>query len=667
MKLRGKAQMNQVITVLLLTTVGFLFLFWFFNEKYYAPDKVHVYDIYRGKETIGERLVSGDRLEQTFAFDGELTAIGTKLWTITEDVNSGVLKAEVSENGEILAEGEYSLDAVKTIEPFRVELDRPLQLEPGKTYTVAFTVEDVPEESVMLFMGGELEAEPDAPASINGVQNENHSVLSLYGTSRGDAQIREVFSAYVLLMWGAVIICEMTFFLTDAKPRRFLVLAIVFCCLYQVTLPPLSVPDEDAHTGTTFYYSNRLFGVDEAEKVNTDSTFSWEFPVREAEGDLMEYDTKPDQETYLRLIGISREPWGGSGEIDTVSRGRVLKASPVSYLPQIIGVTLARLLRMNGFFTIYLGRLFSSAAYIAMAYFGIRRMPSYQTMLMLVALNPMTLHLAASYSYDSMSLGAAFLFLGTFLQLKQRAERIRMRDAAVLFLCALILTAGKGIYTFILGVCILLPDSVFAGKKKRVLAGAAAVVVLMFALNMLPSLLNDTAGSASVSEIQHYSIGYALQHPIEVIWMALNTLVAQFTYFLSTMLGGSLGWLELSMPMVMVFAYLALLGVSVLYRGDRVAEITKTDRLVYLGLFLLTGALCLAAALSWNVVPSDTINGVQGRYFLPVLPFLLLAAAGWKGIELKKNLDTPLLAAACALNFCTLFTVFNAVATRVIE
>jgi uncharacterized membrane protein len=51
---------------------------------------------------------------------------------------------------------------------------------------------------------------------------------------------------------------------------------------------------------------------------------------------------------------------------------------------------------------------------------------------------------------------------------------------------------------------------------------------------------------------------------------------------------------------------------------------------VLLLLVLSVWAVTIAQYLSWSPVGSATIEGVQGRYFLVLLPFLLLAVPHWR-------------------------------------
>jgi hypothetical protein len=60
-------------------------------------------------------------------------------------------------------------------------------------------------------------------------------------------------------------------------------------------------------------------------------------------------------------------------------------------------------------------------------------------------------------------------------------------------------------------------------------------------------------------------------------------------------------------------------------------ELSPPRRIALVAIFLIcAGSVFTMAYLGWNPVGAETIAGVQGRYFIPALPLLLLAlpAAG---------------------------------------
>jgi uncharacterized membrane protein len=71
------------------------------------------------------------------------------------------------------------------------------------------------------------------------------------------------------------------------------------------------------------------------------------------------------------------------------------------------------------------------------------------------------------------------------------------------------------------------------------------------------------------------------------------------------------------------------------------------NRLAGIAIVVATaGGILLSQYMVWSVVCGDTIEGVQGRYFLPVMPLLLLAI-GFPASRLR--LDARVFVAIAAL------------------
>ena len=67
--------------------------------------------------------------------------------------------------------------------------------------------------------------------------------------------------------------------------------------------------------------------------------------------------------------------------------------------------------------------------------------------------------------------------------------------------------------------------------------------------------------------------------------------------------------------------------------------------------------------LSSTYKTAEIIGGVQGRYFIPVLPLLCIALRG-KRIRIEKNIDEKLICSMWILNFLVLIDVFRIISVR---
>jgi uncharacterized membrane protein len=94
---------------------------------------------------------------------------------------------------------------------------------------------------------------------------------------------------------------------------------------------------------------------------------------------------------------------------------------------------------------------------------------------------------------------------------------------------------------------------------------------------------------------------------------------------------GVLGHLNIPLPGALYLIYPLALVAAALSDPRDPGELSPPRRIALVGIFLAcAGCVFTMAYLGWNPLGAETISGVQGRYFVPVLPLLLLAlpAAG---------------------------------------
>ena len=68
----------------------------------------------------------------------------------------------------------------------------------------------------------------------------------------------------------------------------------------------------------------------------------------------------------------------------------------------------------------------------------------------------------------------------------------------------------------------------------------------------------------------------------------------------------------------------------------------SSNRIIKVGMLIIVAVsialVCMALLLDWTPITTYTINGVQGRYFLPVLPLLFIGMQS-DCIKIEKGLS----------------------------
>lgn len=508
----------------------------------------------------------------------------------------------------------------------------------------------------------------------------------------------------------------------------FVAAGLFFGGLFLCVLPPLSAPDEVSHYISAYQLSNHLMGKQANYKTGhvmvraedwflEDVTGEYQYEVdgdtlvavnQEATSSIVLGQTLMES-TYGEIhrlgffkhadvSGTKNRDSGADGTGDreedgmedsqkvndgqpasqdeaepgyAVSTYPPVVTTPLAYVPQAVGITLARLLGMNSIGLAYFGRLFNLLFYVGMTFLAMRRLPFGKEVLFGVALLPMTLHLTGSMSYDAIILALAFYFTAVCLDLAYNKEKVQVRDIVVLAAVVAVMGPCKMVYAVLMALCFLIPVRKFGGWRNYILSAGAVLAAFVIAMVLVNSqtialYTSETETYVTWAEEAGYSMGQLLSSPKLLFKMFYNTLIWQAEYYHLTMIGAYLGNVDvvLDVPyLIVMLLSLGLLGLSFRKPGETL-KISKGQRyLIWLVCLGCAGAVMFSMLLAWTPVSSRVITGVQGRYFLPFLPVLLMSFKN-DLVVLTKDISRTVLYLMCVADCYVLFRLFSIVSMR---
>lgn len=282
------------------------------------------------------------------------------------------------------------------------------------------------------------------------------------------------------------------------------------------------------------------------------------------------------------------------------------------------------------------------ALYIVSLWYSIKKTPVGKAAFFTVALLPMSLHLAASMSYDSAVISLSAIFLSTVFHVIYSEERISRKDMLIAVISIILLAPCKYMYAFLVGLLWLIPKEKLSGKKRTIVqmvaVGGVLLSIVLFSGAIYDALFSGTQEITSENRETFYSIGWIFKNIGETILIFIRTLFEKLDFYWKSMLGSSLSWFSVS-----ISDYLLLpLTIALFLSGMRNEEdriMIQPRQKVNMGIILLLGAAaaCISMFLAWtSYAPKVVIEGVQGRYFLPYLPLFILLFRG-KGIIIRQS------------------------------
>lgn len=582
------------------------------------------------------RLESGDFLEQSFCYHSdELLCAGTKISleeSILKDlvanqerrdlgvIHINILDAE--DQGTSLMQGDYDVylleDGQNLLASF---LERQTGWE-GKNLILTLRAEDL-NPDIGLKVGISEKGEKEASLCINAEPvSENINIIT--------AGHQFLYWKYWFVFGTGImyLLLAGTYFLLAVlrkKPEQvFLFTGAVLAVIYLLLLPPLTVPDEEVHLKEAYYQLNRILG-----KQQTEGTVLMD--LEDFHG-MQKFETTPSLCEYDRL----KEDFFKKGrESGTIEVDRFDTQAPmVTYLPGMAGIMLGKTLGLNGVKVIVLGRIFSILFYLLTMYWFIRLMPMGKSAAFILAILPMTIQQCCSYSYDSVVIEVAFLYLAVLFGLIYKDQPIRRWQVVLYVLFMVMLSICKGgTYMPLCLLTMLIPVSRFRNQKQKwffvgIMALVAVVAFLSSTLGYVLYVAAPTEEQAANSYLagEAYGASGLLREPLTFIYLSVRTLFLAGDGFLETMLGMQLGWLNIFVSRIVIYGLFLLMILAMqTCMGREKVEVTLGQKIFYaLVSAMPLGMVLVSMFMSWTPKNSTEIAGIQGRYLLPALPVLLL-------------------------------------------
>jgi uncharacterized membrane protein len=302
--------------------------------------------------------------------------------------------------------------------------------------------------------------------------------------------------------------------------------------------------------------------------------------------------------------------------------------SPVCYLPQCVGIIIGRVSGVGPLAMLYLARECNLIARIWLGFLTLRWAPAVSRPLMLVLLMPMSLYVGSSASADVPTDAFAIAFSALVLgYCDTKGEPVDLGRLLLVWLLSLAVCLCKFAYAPLLGLLLLIPARRFGGLKRYWMKVA---IILLIDAGVTYLWTSQSAGLAvrirmtdDVSGTRQWD--YLHQHPYQFVPILSET-IATRTWMLFQTYVGVIGWYDMFLPAVFVVGYLSFLLVSCATSSERSAlPPTWKAGLVVIPIVAISFlAIALLSYMYWTPVGASYIDGLHGRYLIPLTPAMLI-------------------------------------------
>lgn len=406
----------------------------------------------------------------------------------------------------------------------------------------------------------------------------------------------------------------------------FIIFGSFFGLLSMIMMPALTIPDEGAH----FWMSYGMFSKN--RQIPNDMLVSAEDSAKFIkEGTYFE-------KIYLKKINFENDQFKinftKNIAINEKNDSRCVSSLDITRLPQAIGITIGKMIYPSVGVMVFFGRLINFSVFIGVIYLIIKKVKYGKLGFLFLSLFPMMIHQAASLSYDVVNIVVIFAWIAMLINLSIQKTTITKKQIAKIVIIGVIITLTKPSNILLLALLLFLPNKTYKNTK-----------IFLYIKNLMPQIKISKKSIYIITSILFtlfllfgiylFDI-YLDRHGVsfETFAKALfNTFFrtdinTQLDPIVTTGIVGHFGWLWYKLPEWLVIIHLSIFGIVLL--GEKTPKVSLRFAITSGLLFVLSILLITVGMyLFWTLLPNVTgvnatfIQGMQGRYFTPLLSLLI--------------------------------------------
>lgn len=578
----------------------FLIIFTFFMLIKDNAMRTRNYTIYASNNNDMVVLNPGDTITQSFHISNKQME-GIQFYSVeNRELNDFTMNYTIYDNNDNVLEQNS-----KQIE--KVDQDGPVSLSFSKKIT------DVNNEKLRL----ELNIKGTDTLAVKA--DKNRLAVDVITTELTTfAKVAIVVGLLLMILFVVTYFMGIRFRIDSVK---YAVISIVVLgTILNVFVPVGNVPDEaNAHMINAYHMSNQILRIE--DDVNN-------IKMRKCDLSAFGYTYVKDQvmDSYLKKMFDNKD-------LDTELVNSKHQIVPVkrysfTYCLSALGISIGRLLGLNGILCILLGRILNFILFVLCIAYCLRNTPIFKSIFIFIGLLPITLQQAFSLSYDSIVLSLSLLIVSLTIQLFHDKKLNAKKWVLLIGSCTLLIPCKSFAYApLVLApisfVLTKIDFSKFKNKKGRLFLGILVLAILLIYL----------LGVAFVgARIQSGTILYLIFNPDVLYRVLRNTLYNRGTFILISALGGSLELCTISIFNPITIAYIVVMRFLIVKMNPKKIGMDKKVQLLFMLIIFISFLGSMLAMYGWSYsmgfFDGKTIEGFQGRYLLPVLPLLFLCSNG---------------------------------------
>lgn len=397
----------------------------------------------------------------------------------------------------------------------------------------------------------------------------------------------------------------------------FLCISAVFGVMMIFIITPGNVPDEPSHYTRSYIDSVAFFKADkDSAKMPLDVGLFFDKFTHDVHSLEIKYSGK----SYITELTKNNNYTEVSSTTPSYENTKYLSFLP--YLPSTVMCFIGRISKLPVLITFLLCRLINLIICVVLCYYAIKSTPKFKKIFALVATFPIFMQQAIGINMDFLTNSVVFLFIALIFKYRFGDSKILLKDLVLLSVTGIALGLCKFGYFPILALVFLIPKEKFYNKK---IATVFEIILILipFIISLLVNM--TTVNHNSENNVDVFTIKEVICNPINSAKICIKTFVYRFAADSFCGLINGFGWSTKYQLEISLWTIGAIYIILLFSDNEDCKDLKLKDRIVMLAVWAFICLILYGVAFLWTNINADMVNGLQARYFIPILPLFYIA------------------------------------------
>jgi uncharacterized membrane protein len=416
----------------------------------------------------------------------------------------------------------------------------------------------------------------------------------------------------------------------------FLSISIIFGLGFAIVQPPFQTNDENRHfiRAYSFYEDFKIF-------ISPYKNNSFEIPTHTKK--LIDHYSKKaypwkDDSSKISIEEIITDLKESRNELKVYVKADYISYTILGYFPHYLGIVIGEKFNLPIIVIFYLGRIFSFLICTLIIFYSIMIFKPLKWFFFFISCVPTFMMIKSSYSMDAITISIIMLLFSIICKIRFLSNSfVQKRYLILLLIISFLLPYLKFVYTPTILLVLIIPKNnlPFSNYQNTIVKYLPILICLLSTFYFNYSYSHSVTTAKYLEQPVVNSFRNILEN-LDIIFLKTSyTLFHNFNCYSSGMIG-LFGWTNILPPSPLNKLYLMLLfSLIFIYPSETKIffNFNIYERLFMILIFFLCSYLLLSLATiiydSYQIRSFksifDPIGGIQGRYFLPPLIFLLLS------------------------------------------